>query len=57
MASDGIAHREHSAQVCRTVFAGRSADSNEQHLTMFNRELFIAGKTQALAVEVVAHKV
>ena len=52
----GIAHAKHRAQVSRTVFAGRGADGNKQHLTVLHGQLFITGEPQALAVEVLAHQ-
>ncbi|MNF78456.1 hypothetical protein D3C84_606410 [compost metagenome] len=56
VAGHRFTHRQHVAQIRRTIVPGRRAHRNEQHLTVLHREFFISGELQPLGLQAFAHQ-
>ena len=56
VAGNGVTHGEHLAKISRAVLARRRAHGDKQYLAVLDSGFFIAGKTQALALEVFTHQ-
>src|SRR5476649_372479 len=57
IAGNRLADREKAAQVCRTVFARRGADRDEQHFAVLDGQLHVAGELQVAGFQALFHQV